>query len=109
VRKLTALFTIAVTLLSISSLPVTATDAQLPPGSNMIVGSAHSFSVSPPLREMDVCPGTSASVPSRVEARRTLTVPELEGIGLAEIAGDNCNSAPQRRRKANSRERQVRT
>jgi len=95
VRKPTALFTIAVILLSISSLPATATDAQLPPGSNMIVGSALSFSVSPPLREMAVCPGTPASVPSSVEARRTLTAPNFEGIGLAEIAGDNCNMAQQ--------------
>src|SRR5262249_19739015 len=47
----------------------------------------------PPLREMAVCPRTPASVPSSVEARRTLTAPNVEGIGLAEIAGDNCNSA----------------
>jgi hypothetical protein len=54
----------------------------------MIAGSALSFSVSPPLREMAVCPGTPASVPS---SARTLKVPQFEGIGLAEIAGDNCN------------------
>jgi len=59
----------------------------------MIAGSALSFSVSPPLREMAVCPGTPASVPSSGEARRTLTAPNFEGIGLAEIAGDKCNIA----------------
>ena len=41
---------------------------------------------------MAVCPGTPASVPSSVEARRTVTAPNFEGIGLAEITGDKCNT-----------------
>jgi hypothetical protein len=73
------------------SLPLHATDAQLPSGSVETVGTAHSHSVSLPLSKMTVCPAATVPAPSTVEAGPPPTILEFEGIDLAEITGGGCS------------------
>ena len=72
-------------------LTVSAAHGQLPPGSVMTVGSAHSHSVSLPLNKMTLCPGASLPAPSTVEAGVPPILLEFEGTGLADIIGGGCS------------------
>jgi hypothetical protein len=73
------------------SLPVGAADAQLPPGSVMTVGNAHSHSVSLPLRSMPVCPTAPKSPLPDVELRLPPLLFDFAGTNLAEISGSPCS------------------
>jgi hypothetical protein len=80
---------LAVLLLALS-VPMSAVDAELPAGSVKTVGTSHSHSVSLPLGDMAVCPGTTVPASSTAEGSLPPTVLEFEGINLAEITGDDC-------------------
>jgi hypothetical protein len=73
------------------SAPIGATRAQLPPGTIMTVGTAHSHSVSLPLKKMTICPAAADSAASTTEARRPPTILDFEGISKAELTGGGCS------------------
>lgn len=70
--------------------------AQLPPGSIMTVGTALAHSVSIPLTEMTMCPGTigpAVPAPKSDPAGNVLSEPivSFEGLHLGGLAGGNCS------------------
>jgi hypothetical protein len=74
-------------------------DAQLPPGSIMTVGTAHSHSVSIPLGQMATCPrgiGPALPGPKSEPAGNFLSDPivSFEGLHLGELHRDNCSYFP---------------
>src|SRR5262249_53018550 len=94
--KVSVVLPLLIPLVTVSVGPV---DAQLPPGSVMTVGTAHSHSVSIPLDQMTVCPGptTLASpAPKAKPGKSALSGPivSFEGLHLGELNGGGC-SLPQ--------------
>jgi hypothetical protein len=78
---------------------VNIADAQLPPGSIMTMGTAHSHHLSMPLSQMSPCPamlGQAVPVPKREPAGNFLSDPivSFEGLHVSELpAGDYCSIA----------------
>jgi hypothetical protein len=75
-------------------------DGQLPPGSIMTVGTAHSHSVSIPLREMTPCPaaiGPVAPSSRNKQSGNFLSDPivSFDGLHLDELHGDDCSLVPE--------------
>ena len=74
---------------------VDVADAQLPPGSIMTVGTAHSHHLSRRLGLMDTCPagiGPAQPVPISEPGNNLLSGPivSFEGLHLGELGGDDC-------------------
>ena len=85
-------FLIALLVALIFEIFVGLADAQLPPGSVMTVGTAHSHSVSIPLRQMATCPseiGPALPTPKSGPAGNFLSDPivSFEGLHLGELIG----------------------
>jgi hypothetical protein len=71
-------------------------NAQLPPGTIMTTGTAHSHSVSMPLRHMTTCPreiGPALPDPKSEPAGNFLSDPivSFEGLHLGELVGGHCS------------------
>ena len=109
---------ILITLLSAISIGtfVSVGSAQLPPGTIMTTGTAHSHSVSIPLRQMDLCPAATATptatpgapgygvvhetrrpgavaTTKRESGRNFLSDPILsfDGLQVSDLLGDDCS------------------
>ena len=89
-------FLVALLLAFLFAIFVGSADAQLPPGSIMTTGTAHSHSVSRPLGEMTTCPREIGPVlpdPKREPAGNFLSDPivSFDGLHLGELVGGHCS------------------
>jgi len=71
-------------------------NAQLPPGSIMTVGTAHSYSISRPFKEMTPCPAAIDPVAPGFRNKpsgNSLSDPivSFEGLHVGELLGDDCS------------------
>jgi hypothetical protein len=91
------IFLVAPLLASLVGTFVSVADAQLPPGTIMTTGTAHSHSVSMPLSAMTTCPaaiGPAAPCPKKREPGGNFLsdpIVSFDGLHVGELLGDDCS------------------